>query len=317
MTTPADALPLSALTADTAAALAAGGVENAVAEAGWLVEDAAGLDPGGLAVEGHQPATVGAVRRVEAMVARRLAGEPLQYVLGHWSFRRLDLLVDARVLIPRPETEEVVEVALTELDRLVASTTPDTPPAVGGFPVVVDLGTGSGAIALSVAVERPGTQVVATDRSADALAVAAANLAGIGMAGARVQLCEGDWFDALERHRPDLQGRVDLLVSNPPYIGSAEQLPAEVVDHEPLSALVAGERGTEALEHLIRGASRWLAPAGVLVLECAPQQAAALAAFARAHGFTPVDVVADLTGRDRMVVARRGILARQAEGADR
>ena len=313
MTEPADALPLSALTADTTTALAAGGVENAAAEAGWMVEDATGLDPGGLALEGDQPATVGAVRRVRAMVERRLAGEPLQYVLGHWSFRRLDLLVDARVLIPRPETEEVVEVALAELDRLVA----DAPLDVGRAPVVVDLGTGSGAIALSVAVERPGTEVVATDRSADALAVAAANLAGIGMAGARVQLCEGDWFDALERHRPDLQGRVDLLVSNPPYIGSAEQLPAEVVDHEPLSALVAGERGTEALEHLIRGASRWLAPAGVLVLECAPQQAAALAAFARAHGFTPVDVVADLTGRDRMVVARRGILARQAEGADR
>lgn len=313
MTEPADALPLSALTADTTAALAAGGVENAAAEAGWMVEDATGLDPGGLALEGDQPATVGAVRRVQAMVARRLAGEPLQYVLGHWSFRRLDLLVDARVLIPRPETEEVVEVALAELDRLVA----DAPLDVGRVPVVVDLGTGSGAIALSVAVERPGTEVVATDRSADALAVAAANLAGIGMAGARVQLWEGDWFDALERHRPDLQGRIDLLVSNPPYIGAAEELPAEVVDHEPIGALVAGERGTEALEHLIRGASRWLAPAGVLVLECAPQQAAALAAFARAHGFTPVDVVADLTGRDRMVVARRGFVARQDEGVDR
>lgn len=301
MTTPADALPLSAFTADTAAALAAGGVENASAEAGWMVEDATGLTSAELALEGEQPATVGAVLRVRAMVERRLTGEPLQYVLGHWSFRRLDLLVDARVLIPRPETEQVVEVALAELDRVVA----DTPRPPGWVPVVVDLGTGSGAIALSVAVERPGTEVVATDRSADALAVAAANLAGIGMSGAGVHLCEGDWFEALEHHRPDLAGRIDLLVSNPPYIGATEELPVEVVEHEPIGALVAGERGTEALEHLIRGAARWLAPAGVLVLECAPQQATALAAFARAHGFTPVDVVADLAGRDRMVVARR------------
>lgn len=301
MTTPADALLLSALTADTAAALAAGGVENAAAEAQWMVEDATGLDAGDLAVEADQPATVGAVRRVQAMVTRRLAGEPLQYVLGHWSFRRLDLLVDARVLIPRPETEQVVEVVLAELDRIVA----DTPRQTGHVPVVVDLGTGSGAIALSVAVERPGTEVVATDRSADALAVAAANLAGIGMAGAGVQLLEGDWFEALECHRPDLAGRIDLLVSNPPYIGASEELPAQVVEHEPYAALVAGPFGTEALDHLVDGAARWLAPRGALVLECAPHQASAVAARARAAGLADAEVVADLTGRDRMVVARR------------
>lgn len=273
-----------------------------------MVEDAAGLGAGELATDGEQPATVGAVRRVQAMVARRVTGEPLQYVLGHWSFRTLDLMVDPRVLIPRPETEEVVAVALGELDRLAASRAPTGRVPVGrpgaGL-VVVDLGTGSGAIALSVAVERPGTEVVATDRSADALAVAAANLAGIGVAGAAVQLCEGDWFEALRQHRPDLAGRVDLMVSNPPYIASAEALPAEVADHEPPGALVAGERGTEALEHLIDGSWRWLAPDGVLVVECAPAQASALADVARAAGFADVDVVADLTGRHRMVVARR------------
>ncbi len=315
MDAPSDALALEALAADAAVALAAAGVDNARSEATWMVEDAAGLTPGGLVVEGESPATVGAVRRVRQMVARRVRGEPLQYVLGHWSFRTLDLMVDPRVLIPRPETEEVVGVALAELDRLVAG----RDPGERRPPVVVDLGTGSGAIALAVAVERPGTEVVATDRSADALAVAAANLAGIGTAAASVQLCEGHWFDALERHRPDLVAGVDVIVSNPPYIAAGEDLPPEVADFEPVGALVAGARGTESLEQLVRGASRWLRSDGVLVLECAPRQAPAVAALARAHAFPSVDVVPDLTGRDRAVVARRddAALWETARGRDR
>lgn len=315
MSSPADALALEALAADAAGALAAAGVDNARSEAAWMVEDAAGLTPGGLVVEGDTPATVGAVRRVRTMVERRAGGEPLQYVLGHWPFRSLDLMVDPRVLIPRPETEQVVGVALAELDRLVEG----RDRGERRPPVVVDLGTGSGAIALSVAVERPGAEVVATDRCGDALAVAAANLAGIGTAGASVQLCEGDWFDALERHRPDLVGEVDLIVSNPPYIAAGEELPPEVADFEPDGALVAGERGTEALERLVRGAPRWLRGDGVLVLECAPPQAPAIAALARAHAFTSVEVVADLAGRDRAVVARRddSALWEAARGRDR
>ncbi len=315
MDAPSDALALETLAADAAVALAAAGVDNARSEATCMVEDAAGLTPGGLVVEGESPATVGAVRRVRQMVARRVRGEPLQYVLGHWSFRTLDLMVDPRVLIPRPETEEVVGVALAELDRLVAG----RDPGERRPPVVVDLGTGSGAIALAVAVERPGTEVVATDRSADALAVAAANLAGIGTAAASVQLCEGHWFDALERHRPDLAAGVDVIVSNPPYIAAGEDLPPEVADFEPVGALVAGARGTESLEQLVRGASRWLRSDGVLVLECAPRQAPAVAALARAHAFPSVDVVPDLTGRDRAVVARRddAALWETARGRDR
>jgi len=293
------------LAVDATAALVAGGVDNAEVEARWMVEDTAGLAPGGLTTDGPDPATVGGVRRVEGMVARRCAGEPLQYVLGHWAFRTLDLMVDPRVLIPRPETEQVVEVVLAELDRLTVMSARGDGPTVGRRPVVVDLGTGSGAIALSVASERPGVEVVATDRSTDALAVAAANLAGLGMAGASVQVWEGDWFDALARHRPDLAGAVDVVVSNPPYVAADEALPDEVVDHEPPGALVAGPRGTEDLERIIGGAGRWLAPHGVLVVECAPRQAAALAAFARANGFPEVGVAPDLAGRDRMVVARR------------
>src|SRR5581483_11962387 len=154
------------------------------------------------------------------MVERRAAGEPLQYVLRRWGFRTLDLLVDPRVLIPRPETEVVVEVAIRELRRIDSRR-----------PLVADLGTGSGAIALSIAVEVPDARVWATDASADALAVARANLAGIGSPAAkRVRIEQGSWFDALPAA---FRGQFDVVVSNPPYIAAHEDLPPEVVDWEP------------------------------------------------------------------------------------
>lgn len=230
----------------------------------------------------------------DAMVERRLAGEPLQYVLGSWGFRTLDLYVDGRVLIPRPETEQVVEVALAELRRLARAE-----------PVVVDLGTGSGAIALSIAVEAKGAEVWATDRSPDALAVAQANLTGVGtLVARRVRMVEGNWFRALPS---SLQGKVDLVVSNPPYVAEAEvaELPAEVADWEPRGALVSGPTGLEDVEAIVAAAPVWLAPGGVLVLELAPHQAEAAVARARAAGFASVEVHPDLTGRERALVARR------------
>src|SRR5690606_8291102 len=132
--------------------------------------------------------TVGGVSRLDAMVARRLAGEPVQYVLGSWAFRTLDLLCDPRVLIPRPETEQVVGHALDVLDRIRRSR------ADRHRPVVVDLGSGSGAIGLSIVAERPGTEAWLTDASPDAVAVTRANLAGLGMAGSTVHVVEGSWF---------------------------------------------------------------------------------------------------------------------------
>ncbi|MGH9092638.1 MAG: N5-glutamine methyltransferase family protein, partial [Acidimicrobiales bacterium] len=149
--------------------------------------------------------------RLDELVARRLAGEPLQYVLGSWVFRTLELTVDRRALIPRPETEQVVEAALARLG--------DRP-----HPVVVDLGTGSGAVALSMAAERPGAEVWATDADAAALELAAANRERTGVAAT---LCRGDWYGALPAR---LRGRVDLVVSNPPYVSEAEwpALDAEV-----------------------------------------------------------------------------------------
>ncbi len=216
------------------------------------------------------------------MVTRRAAGEPLQYVLGRWAFRRLDLVVDRRVLIPRPETEQVVEVALAELAALAGASSAPSPgisalavgaseavvsagavvPAGGAGPVVVDLGTGSGAIALSLAAEANPAAVWATDASPDALTIARANLAGLGgTRAARVRLVEGWWWDALP---VELMGRVSLVVSNPPYVTTAEMssLPAVVADWEPEAALHAGPHGLEAIEVIVAGAPDWLARPG-------------------------------------------------------
>ncbi|HEX3393110.1 MAG TPA: peptide chain release factor N(5)-glutamine methyltransferase [Acidimicrobiales bacterium] len=260
-------------------------------EARWVVERASGWE--GAELVGHldEAGSARAVTHVQAMIARRVSGEPLQYVLGRWQFRGLELFVDRRVLIPRPETEWVAEAAVAEVGR-----------AERRDPVVVDLGTGSGAIGLSLAAEVPGARVWATDASPEALAVARANLAGLGSGAAtRVRLVEGDWWEAL----PDeLRGTVDLVVSNPPYVAADEQLPAEVADWEPGSALRAGPTGLEALEVVVGGAPTWLRRPGALVAEVAPHQAQAAATMAVDAGFDDVEVRPDLTGRPRALVAR-------------
>lgn len=262
----------------------------------WMVEEASG-ERLGTAV-GAPPEK--ARRRMADMVARREAGEPLQYVLGTWSFRRLELMVDRRVLIPRPETEQVVEAALRELDRLDGAGASGS----GQRATVVDLGTGSGAIALSVVRERTAVEVWATDSSPGALAVARANLSGLaGFAATRVRVVEGNWWEALPG---DLRRRIDLVVSNPPYISTAEMagLDASVADWEPRAALEAGPAGTEALEYLITTAPAWLRPGGTLVLEMAPHQAGVLSGIAGRAGFAEVEVVPDLAGKARGLVAR-------------
>jgi release factor glutamine methyltransferase len=262
-----------------------------------LVERASGLDGAELVLELDEAVTQRGVHFFDLMLERRLAGEPLQYVLGRWGFRSLDLFVDARVLIPRPETETVVEVALAELDRAVPSAR-----ASGRTPLAVDLGTGSGAIALSVATERRAVEVWATDVSPEALAVARANLTGLGAAGARVRLAEGSWFDALPA---ELMGAVDLLVSNPPYVATGDDLPAVVRDWEPTSALFAGADGLDDIRRIVADAPRWLAPGAAVVVELAPVQADAAVTLADAAGLTGVRVEVDLTDRPRVLVARR------------
>jgi len=274
--------------------LAAAGHPTAAQEARWIVETASGHEGAEHLEVVERPVPERGVAAVDRMVARRLAGEPIQYVLGSWAFRTLDLFVDRRVLIPRPETEVVAGVALAEVERRRA--------AGVERPMVADLGTGSGAIGLAVAVECPAAEVILSDASDDALAVARANLAGLGRAATRVTLVAGEWFAALPA---DARGGLDVVVSNPPYIGADEVLPAAVVDWEPASALVAGPVGTEDLDHLVDEALAWLAPGGALVLELAPAQAAPLAARAEARGYVDVAVHPDLAGLDRALVARR------------
>ena len=256
-----------------------------------IVERASGAEGAEWVLALDQPAPRRAAEHLQAMVERRAAGEPLQYVLGRWGFRRLDLMVDRRVLIPRPETESVVDVAVVEARRLG----PVDPL------VAVDLGTGSGAIALSLADELALARVWATDTSAGALAVASANLAGLGRAATRVRLAEGSWFGALPA---GLRGQVHLIVANPPYVAEDEDLPEEVARWEPREALVAGPRGLEAIEAIVAEAPAWLTRPGVLVLELAPHQAAEAVALPAAAGFSFVQVHRDLTGRDRVLVAR-------------
>ena len=218
--------------------------------------------------------------RLEALVARRERREPLAYVLGEWGFRRLTLAVDARVLVPRPETEIVVERCLALLRG-------------SERPRVLDVGTGSGAIALAIADEHPGADVTGIDASENALAVARENAARLG---AEVAFERADLLEGLP------SGPWDLVVSNPPYVSPAEidSLAPEVREWEPRSALV-GEGATEAVAEAARSVLR---PGGALVLEVAETKADAVAALLRDLGYGAVAVTKDLTGRDRVVEGR-------------
>jgi release factor glutamine methyltransferase len=262
-------------------------------EARWLVEVATGLDPTTFQTSIDEPVTERMVTQLDTMVARYRTGEPIQYVLGRWEFRRVELAVDRRVLIPRPETE------------LVAGAAIELAAAAGPPRLVADLGTGSGAIGLAIATELPlaGTTVWLTDVSADALDVARANLAGIGRAAVNVRIAEGGWFEALPA---DARGSFDVLVSNPPYVadGAAELAP-DVLEWEPASALLAGPDGLADIRELVAGAPEWLADDGWLVLEVGADQGAAVARLLAEAGYRDVEIRPDLAGHDRIAVARR------------
>ena len=280
------------LLAEAVARLGSAGSDSAEVDARWIVADCLGVGRAELGASLGEQATERSVARFDELVARRAQGEPLQYVLGSWGFRSLDLMVDRRVLIPRPETESVVDVALAELDRLGGAERATT---------VVDLGTGSGAIGLSIATERVRSEVWLTDVSEEALDVARANLVGIGRGAARVRVAAGDWFEALPG---TLEGRIDVVVSNPPYVPVDVDLPSEGARWEPTSALYAGVDGTSALRRLVALAPGWLQAEGALVCELSPEQADAVRELATEH-FAQVEVVEDLTGRPRTIVARQ------------
>lgn len=284
---------------------------NAVGDrqhAWWLCEVASGFDGDELVAELDSPATQRSVAHLDTMVARVRTGEPLQYVLGRWGFRRLDLSVDRRVLIPRPETELLVDVALDMLRDRVAARQPIT---------VADLGTGSGAIGLALADELPidRTTVWLTDVDPDALDVARANLAGIGRAASNVRIASGSWFDAFielecggadDGTEPDGGAlRFDVIVSNPPYVADgSDDLEPTVAEHEPARALFGGPEGLDHLRTIIDGAPSWLAPGGALIVEIGADQGASVAELLGRRGFVDVEVRQDLAGHDRVAVGR-------------
>jgi release factor glutamine methyltransferase len=222
---------------------------------------------------------------MKSMVSRLKAGEPLQYVLGSWSFRGHDLLVDSRALIPRPETEWLVELVVRGID--------------GPSPRILELGTGSGAIALALLKEVSGTTVVATDLSVDALDLARENLAGFGD---RVEFRAGSWFD------PIAEGEVfDVIVSNPPYVCEQElhDLPPEVRNYEPFLALSGGTDGLDAYREIVPQAFSHLKENALLALEVADTRASEVSELARLRGYRHVRVERDLAGRDRFVLCRK------------
>jgi release factor glutamine methyltransferase len=255
-------------------------------EARWLVEEfLVGGDP------------VGATA-LRAAAQRRLDGEPLQYIIGHWPFRSLDLDLDDRVLIPRPETEELVGVALGELARLDVAA-----------PIIVDLGCGSGAIGLSLLKELGergvSASVVAVDESLDALAVARRNAQKHGLHA--VSFVHSTWFESLDS---SLREHVDLLVANPPYVSDEEFAVLEPeLGFEPRGAIVApddaGVGGFGDLRIIITEAIEWLRPGGVLVCEHADTQREGVLATAIAAGLRDVVDLDDLAERPRVLVARR------------
>lgn len=254
------------------------------ADAELLLAHVLGASRGWLFAHGDAALPAGAGERYAVLLARRQAGEPVAYLIGRQGFWSLDLAVTPATLIPRPETELLVELALERL--------PAEAPAR-----VADLGTGSGAIALAVARERPQAQVVATDASDAALAVACGNAARNGVAN--VAFRAGDWFAPLRGER------FDLIASNPPYIALGDpHLDDGDLRFEPAAALSSGADGLDAIRTLVAGAPAHLAAGGWLLLEHGWTQGAAVRALLRQAGFGDVRTAQDLEGRDRVTLGR-------------
>jgi release factor glutamine methyltransferase len=256
-------------------ALTAAGCETPRLDAEVLLAAAMGVDRAVIVADPGRGLEPAQARAFQDGARRRTQREPVAYILGRKGFRRIELDVDPRVLIPRPETEHVVEAAL----------------ALPEGARVVDVGTGSGAIALALADERPDLRVVATDSSAAALAVARANAARLGL---DVEFAEGDLLGPVA-------GPVDAVVSNPPYIRAGERLPPEIARYEPAAALYAGEDGLDVYRRLVPA----VAEVRFVALEVGAGQAGDVADLLRAAGFDDIEVVLDLARIERVVVGRR------------
>ncbi|HEU5058392.1 MAG TPA: peptide chain release factor N(5)-glutamine methyltransferase [Kofleriaceae bacterium] len=251
-----------------------------------LLAHALGIDRVQLYVQHDRPLGPEELGRYRELVKRRLAGEPVAYLTGRQEFWSLPLAVDPRVLVPRRDTETLVEVVLDRVDR--------TAPLA-----IADIGTGSGAVALALARELPRAQVVATDRSAEALAVAQGNAERLGLAD-RIELRHGDLYGPLGEER------FDVIASNPPYVSSGELAGlAPEVRREPQGALDGGADGLDVLRRLAAGAADHLSPGGLVAFEHGFDQGAAVRALIDATGaFAPAETRADMAGQPRVTWAR-------------
>jgi len=258
-----------------AADLHAAGLDTPRLDAELLLAHALGVDRARLVLDAREPIEQGAAARFEALLERRRSCEPVAYILGRRAFRRLELSVDPRVLIPRPETELLVEAGLS------------LPPGAR----VLDVGTGSGAVALALADERPDLEVWGSDASAEALEVARANAARLGLPVSFVQA------DLLE----GVPGPFDAVLANLPYVADGEQLPADVAGFEPRLALYGGPDGLV----LMRRLAGQLGAVPFAALEVGLGQAAAVAWLLRGAGLHQVELARDLAGIERVVVGRR------------
>ncbi len=256
---------------------------SAALDAEILVAHVLGARRAVLAADPDRPLAPEEMFALESLVRRRLAGEPVAYLTGRREFWSLELEVTPDVLVPRPETELVVERVLAAL-------------AGAARPAVLDLGTGSGAIGLAVARERPGALVTATDASAAALAVAGRNAARLGLRNLR--FLQGAWFEPLAG------SRFDVIASNPPYVAAGDPALAALA-HEPRGALVAGPDGLDAIAVIVPAAPAHLEPGGRLVVEHGAGQGAAVRALFSAAGFSAVATRADLAGHERVTEGAR------------
>ena len=261
------------------------GVESARLNAELLIGHALGLKRMQLYLQFERPLTEVELEKIRPLVKRRGSREPLQHIIGETEFAGLKLKVDRRALIPRPETEYLVEILGGNLSF---------PPAA-----ILDLGTGTGALALALAAKYPQARVTAIERSPEALALARENTANLGLTG-RVSLLESDWFGALP-----VGEHFDLIVANPPYLTAAELAEAapEVREHEPHAALVAPAEGRADLELILRQGRAFLATGGLLACETGIAQHAQLREVAAGCGYARCESERDLTGRDRYLLA--------------
>lgn len=255
-------------------------------EAEWILCHVLSVDRGWLWIHARDPLPQEQLQAAEALLERRRLGEPLAYVLGHWGFWDFDLHVTPAVLVPRAETELLVECVLRHLP-------------VGSDARVLDLGTGSGAVALAIARERPRVQVCATDASEAALQVARLNAQRLHMP--QVQFRCGDWFLACPNQC------FNVVVANPPYIAEDDpHLEQGDLPYEPRAALVSGDRGLNAIETIVRDAPRHLVADGMLALEHGYQQAAAVRGLMEQVGFRHVRSARDLAGHERVTLGILG-----------